>query len=379
MAGRNDLEEVGRRNFDLMTGVESAPRSNRYRNEAAAAGVEVEGPLFTLPGGEARLSVGGGWRRTSLEYSDLLADVIIHEGDNVSRYGYGELSLPLLDQLLLNAAVRYEDYDSFGGTTTPKVGVLWSPTRSFDVRASWGRSFKAPTLTQQYQAQMLYLYPASILGGGGAGAPPDSQSIFFWGGDPDLRPETAETVSVGFVARPDALPGLRLEANWFQIDYTDRVLPPIASVGETLTNPAYAEFRTLNPSIAEINAAFAWAGLPEGTFTGNYTGAPYDPANVFAIVRGSNTNAASDFLQGVDLSARYRLDAWGGSLSLHFSGTWLTEAHRKLSSTSPEIPTAGIAFFPPEFRGRVGANWSHGGFTLTATVDRKSTRLNSSH
>src|SRR3546814_14350406 len=61
-----------------------------------------------------------GWRRTSLEYSDLLADVIIHEGDNVSRYGYGELSLPLLDQLLLNAAVRYEDYDSFGGTTTPK-------------------------------------------------------------------------------------------------------------------------------------------------------------------------------------------------------------------------------------------------------------------
>src|SRR3546814_19360089 len=78
MAGRNDLEEVGRRNFDLITGVESAPRSNRYRNEAAAAGVEVEGPLFTLPGGEARLSVGGGWRRTSLEYSDLLADVIIH-------------------------------------------------------------------------------------------------------------------------------------------------------------------------------------------------------------------------------------------------------------------------------------------------------------
>src|SRR3546814_15432172 len=112
---------------------------------------------------------------------------------------------------------------------------------------------------------------------------------------------------------------------------------------------AYAEFRTLNPSIAEINAAFAWAGLPEGTFTGNYTGAPYDPANVFAIVRGSNTNAASDFLQGVDLSARYRLDAWGGSLSLHFSGTWLTEAHRTLSSTSPEIPTAGIAFFPQEF------------------------------
>src|SRR3546814_5622313 len=65
-----------------------------------------------------------------------------------------------------------------------------------------------------------------MLGGGGAGAPPDSQSIFFWGGDPDLRPETAETVSVGFVARPDALPGLHLEANGFQIDYTDRVLPP---------------------------------------------------------------------------------------------------------------------------------------------------------
>src|SRR3546814_13099391 len=145
---------------------------------------------------------------------------------------------------------------------------------------------------------MLYLYPASILGGGGAGAPPDSQSIFFWGGDPDLRPETAETVSVGFVARPDALPGLRLEANWFQIDYTDRVLPPIASVGETLTNPAYAEFRTLNPSIAAINAAFAWAGLPAGPFTGNSTGAPYDPATAFAIVRGPHPHPASAFFPG---------------------------------------------------------------------------------
>src|SRR3546814_1320261 len=122
-----------------------------------------------------------------------------------------------------------------------------------------------------------------MLGGGGAGAPLDSQGIFFWGGDPDLRPETAETVSVGFLARPDTLPGLRLEANWFQIDYTDRVLPPIAWVGEPLTNPAYAEFRTLNPSIAEINAAFAWCAVPEGAFNGHHTGAPYHPATTFTI------------------------------------------------------------------------------------------------
>jgi outer membrane receptor protein involved in Fe transport len=369
MAGRNDLEAVGRRNFDLITGVESGLSSDRYRNEARAAGAEIEGPLFTLPGGEARLSAGGGWRRTSLERSDLSAGVLIHEGENANRYGYGELSLPLLEQLLLNAAVRYENYDSFGGTTTPKVGVLWSPTKNFDVRTSWGRSFKAPTLTQQYQAQLLYLYPASILGGAGAGAPANSQIVFYWGGDPDLKPETAETISVGFVARPDVLPDLRLEVNWFQIDYTDRVLPPIGSVGDALTNPAYAEFRTLNPSSAEIDAAFAWAGLPQDTFSGNYTGAPYDPANVFAIMRGANTNTASDFLQGVDLSARYRLDAWGGSLSLDFSGTWLTEAHRQLTSTSPETPTAGVAFFPSEFRGRLGATWLHDGFILAAAVN----------
>lgn len=368
MAGRNDLEEAGRRNFDLTTGVESALRSDRFRNEAAAAGAEVEGPLFTLPGGQARLSAGGGWRRTSLEQRDLSGPVII-EGENANRYGYGELSLPLLEQLLLNAAVRYENYDSFGGTTTPKVGVLWSPTRNFDVRTSWGRSFKAPTLAQQYQDQLLYLYPASILGGAGAGAPANSQVVFYWGGDPDLEPETAETISVGFVARPDVLPDLRLEVNWFQIDYTDRVLPPIGSVGDALTNPAYAEFRTLNPSPAEINAAFAWANLPQNTFSGNYTGAPYDPANVFAILRGANTNTASDFLRGVDLSARYRLDAWGGSLSLDFSGTWLTEAHRQLTSTSPETPTAGVAFFPSEFRGRVGANWSHDDLILAAAVN----------
>jgi len=367
--GRNDLEEDGRRNFDLATGVESAARSNRYRNEAAAAGVETEGSLFALPGGEARISVGGGWRRTSLEYGDLLANTVAHEGENTSRYGYGELSLPLLEQFLLNAAVRYEHYDSFGETTTPKLGMLWSPMPELDIRASWGRSFKAPTLTQQYQAQMLYLYPASILGGGGAGAPANSHSIMFWGGDSDLRPETAETISVGFVARPQVLPGFRVEMNWFQIDYTDRVLAPIAAVGEALTSPAYAEFRTLNPSLAEIDAAFVWAGLPQGTFTGNFTGAPYDPANVFAIVRGANTNAASDLLQGVDLSARYSLDALDGTLSLHFNGTWLTKAERRLSSTSAAMPTAGVAFFPPETRGRFMADWSREGLTISGSLN----------
>src|SRR3546814_18176294 len=103
---------------------------------------------------------------------------------------------------------------------------------------------------------MLYLYPASILGGGGAGAPPDSQSIFFWGGDPDLRPETAETVSVGFVARPDALPRLRLEANWFQLESTDRFLPPITSVAEPQSNPPSPEFRTLTQTILTTNTTF---------------------------------------------------------------------------------------------------------------------------
>src|SRR3546814_3091213 len=58
------------------------------------------------------------------------------------------------------AAVRTEDYDTLGRVTTPKLGVLYDPSPDFTLKASWGKSFKGPTLNQRGTDQYGILYTA---------------------------------------------------------------------------------------------------------------------------------------------------------------------------------------------------------------------------
>ena len=48
-----------------------------------------------------------------------------------------------------------------GKVTTPKVGLIYEPGAALTLKASWGRSFKAPTLYQQYVGYETYLLNAA--------------------------------------------------------------------------------------------------------------------------------------------------------------------------------------------------------------------------
>src|SRR3546814_8686180 len=123
-------------------------------------------PYTTLFRSDARLAVGAGYRTNGLLERNYLRGTINVEGDESSRFAYAELSLPLIgpgsnavaaERLMLTAAVRSEDYDSFGSVTTPKLGLIYSPSTDFTLKASWGRSFKAPTLFQRFSSKNAYL------------------------------------------------------------------------------------------------------------------------------------------------------------------------------------------------------------------------------
>ncbi|MEQ8179727.1 MAG: TonB-dependent receptor [Amphiplicatus sp.] len=378
--GRNEAV-LAQPSFSVATGEQLSNSVSESFNGAKAAGLEAEGPVFTLPGGESRVSIGGGWRESSFDRRvvNVLTGSVSSELDaeESSYYVYGEANLPLVsedqniplvERFTLNAALRYENYDSFGSATTPKIGALWRLAPGFDLKASWGRSFKVPTLFQRHLATSLTLRPAAQHGA--VGAPADAQVIFFSsGGSPNLTPETAEIITAGFVAAPAFLPDFTLEFGWFDIDYANRVERPISVFTQALSDPIFAEFVILNPTVDEQNATFAASGLPVGTFTFNQAGAPYDPAKAIAIIDNRFTNVSSQSVQGVDLTARYRTDLRGGDLSLSVNGNWITEATRKLTDLAPVEPTAGVNFWPADFKGRLGAGWSRDGFTLNASLN----------
>lgn len=335
-----------------------------YCNDLTSWEAGAEGPLFSLPGGRARLAVGAGYRTTGFALKQRLWDMVAVDGSESSRFGYAELSLPFagphngnpwVRRLELNLAARSERYDSFGGVTTPKIGLIYGPTPDLTVKAAWGRSFKAPTLFQRYWSQQALLRPAAEFGG------PDSPAavLMIGGGNPALEPERATTRSASLVLHPEAMPALDAELTWFDIDYTDRVVQPITDLNMALENPAYAEFITQSPTSKEQQDL-----LDSADIFYNLTGLPYDPAQVIAIMYSRYANVARQRIRGFDLSASYWLHFDTGRLALQGSASWL-DSSQQSTPGSEVYDLSGVLFGPARSRARAGAVWNSGGWTVS--------------
>jgi outer membrane receptor protein involved in Fe transport len=340
-----------------------------YRNKSLTYEIGAEGPLFTLPGGEARLATGAGYRYNDFLY--LIGNTSGGDGDESSRFAYAELNLPLIgpeqdiggiERLALTGAVRTEDGD-YGRVTTPKLGVVYSPSADFSLKASWGKSFKAPTLDQRYFVTNAIYYTAATFGG--TDYPADATVLGLSGGNPDLRPERARTWSASLAFHPEALPQLDTELTWFDIDYTQRVVQPIVNT-DVLGNPIYADFVDYDPSKVAQTMALANAK----NFY-NYVGKPYDASKVVAIIDDRFTNASRQRIKGIDLSGSYRADLNMGQLTFRGSVSWLDSTQALTAAQSPS-DLSGTLFNPARVNGRIGAVWQQGGFTASLFGNYKS-------
>src|SRR3546814_12157113 len=77
------------------------------------------------------------------------------------------MSIRGVDRLNVSGAVRYEDYPGIGDVATPKFGLIYAPNTTFEIKASWGTSFRAPSLRQEYQPKGVILFRPGTLGGSG--------------------------------------------------------------------------------------------------------------------------------------------------------------------------------------------------------------------
>lgn len=365
-----DNSDVSNTVVTRVTGI-SAPSRTIYRNRSRVYEAGAEGPLFSLISGEARLAVGMGYRSNALLYGNPVSGSMQVDGGVSSRFAYAELNLPLIApeqdvsgvrRLALTGAVRSEDYNSFGGVTTPKLGVLYSPGTDFTLKASWGKSFKVPTLAQQYLTRNAYLFPAAALGG--TGYAPSATVLYLTGGNPDLNPERARTWSASLAFHPEHMEGLEAELTWFNVDYTDRVVTPLVPA-QALSNPAFAQFIINAPSAAEQ------AEMLRNFHFYNVTGMAYDPSSVVAIAPNLNTNAARQRAKGLDASASYRFDLAVGRLTMRGSASWL-HSTRQNSLGQPTYDLAGTLFYPARFNGRIGAVWQRDHFTASLFGNYKS-------
>jgi iron complex outermembrane recepter protein len=354
---------------DNKTGAFQAMTANCLCNIVQSAELSAEGPLLRLPAGTLRLALGGGYRKTDLTSRDLVTGRASH-ADRKSVYGYGEvfaplvgpdMAIPAIDRLSATGALRYEHYADLGGVTTPKLGLLYSPVQGVDLKASWGKSFKAPLLQDEYLQAYAYLYPLFAVGG--SRFPATGTALLAIGSRGRLKPERATSWSVTADLRAPSAPAFHALASYFHVDYRDRVITPV-SIQSALSSPLYSFFVTYQPSVADQQAVIARssAGLI------NFSGQAYDPGRVVALIDNYVTNVASQRIQGVDVQADYRQALGRGEISLTAQASYLDSRQRN-APNAPWNGLAGTVFNPPHVRARAGFIWKNDRVTGSAFLN----------
>jgi len=364
----------------VMTAIGSGFQHSRGVSRVETLSTQADGTLFQAPAGPVRLAVGGQLRaehlrQTGSTYSSSVTPFAVDPVEVERTVGAlfieGQATLfgpenrrPGLERLELTAAARWEHYSDFGSTVNPKVGLLWSPVDDLNLRATFGRSFRAPGLRELHDAAANG--PTNLNFGGAR-----VLTLFLSGGNPDLRPETADSWTVGADWGPSQFPGLRVSFSWFDVRYRNRIDAPVANVlGTALTDPTVATFvRRLDPNnAADLAAITALLASPAtSTAQGSFPATSYG-----AIVDGRYVNTGALEVEGVDLTATYVFQAAGGQLTLGANASDLLRYDQAVTPTSPVLSRLAMVGFPARLRGRLTADWTRDAFTLSAAVNHTS-------
>jgi outer membrane receptor protein involved in Fe transport len=307
------------------------------------------------------LNVGAEYRKESLDFK---VDEEFRTGDLAGGGGpvppvsgqfdvrelFGEIQIPIvehnfIDEFKIGAGYRFSNYHVGGNsfnTDTYKIEADLAPIRDVRFRASYNRAVRAPNIVELFAPQAIGLSgtvdpcagPAvggltnGTPGGPAAGQPgftaaqcaltgvtagqfgniapnPANQYQGLFGGNPNLKPETADTWTAGVIVQPRFIPGLALTADYFHI----KVKEVIGSLGfdQIISGclggtPALCQFVHRAPGTGSL-----WLGQ-----------------NGFVVLTNVNTLGTGLKTSGWDFNGTYTRRLGGlGTASVAFVGTLL--------------------------------------------------------
>ena len=249
---------------------------------------------------------------------------------------YTEVRAPLIegmqfaDLLSVNASYRNSDYNKPSAkTNTYGVGIEWAPVKEIRFRGSYQQAVRAPNLIELYTASGLGLYdgadPCEGVGAfGSATGPTETQAncarsglpaslygnvlpnattqyVGLFGGNPNLKPETAKSNTLGVVFTPTKNLSVTLDYFDIKVDKTIGIVPPTTTLTNCLATGVSAYCNAIKRS------AF---------------GTLYSQSDSFVLA--NNVNIGTTKTSGVDVGFNYtqKIGAYG-SLTGNFVGTYL--------------------------------------------------------
>lgn len=280
---------------------------------------------------------------------------LLQEGSrNVSAF-YSELNVPLLKNLDVTAAVRYDKYSDFGHTTNPKFSFTYRPVNALMFRGSYSKGFRAPSL-YELNAANTFTNSANTLddpincpGGNpipGKSAPANCEQQFqvMNGGNKALSPERSKNGTVGVMWEP--INNLSLSADWWTIRLTQQIgnLQDYDVLGDPVT------FASSYHRNASGDLAVDGSQCPNPVTCG------------YIDLRTQNLGDLNT--NGVDLSAAYRIRSKDyGNFTFNYNGTWVHKYEYQNFQTDVMHQNVGVySGNGPIFRWQntLNMNWAKG-------------------
>lgn len=354
--------------------------------------------VVPLPAGPLSVALGTEWRKA---YDESNPDPAQQSGDAIGQDPFyptsggievfelfGETRLPLLSQdsaigrVTANGALRYSHYNLTGAANvwTWLGGLEWSPVPGLELRGQLQHAVRAPNIGELFSGQysdspsaqdtcalataatnpvvrdlcIATGVPENMVGK--AALQPTSRLDVLYGSNPDLKPESSNTLSFGVTLQPAALPEFTLKVDYFNIEVKDAIAPLGSSV---------AGIFDLCYNVLQDAGSAACQAIRRDPEDGSI-GSPYS-------VEAFNTNIGKIATSGIDFQLGWAHDLAGGEVSLDLRGTWLHSYDVTPQQDLPEEVNHCAGTFGalcgyevrPKFKTVTRIGWNSGAFAAT--------------
>ncbi len=322
--------------------VEAASYSPFERAQSTQKNIQanITGMAFEMPEGDAMFAFGAEYTEQDYETE---SDTETQNGSVLTTGGssgagerdfwatYAEISVPVLDELTVAAALRYDHYSDFGGNLSPQVTVEYRPVDELLIRGAWSSVFRAPDMHRVYGdatngfTQVIDYKQCQAMGGQ-PGIKTGNETLdeicnelhidTTTGANKELEAETGYTANIGAVWGGDSL-----EAS---VDLWEWKLDDMVS--DISASTAAQEYDTYEDMITR------------------------DASGTITHINTVAQNLAYQKVRGIDLTAGYSWDFNDmGELRVNFNGTYILLSEGQLNPTSDvddDIEDGGL----PQYR-----------------------------
>jgi iron complex outermembrane receptor protein len=332
---------------EVLAGVLGPPDIEILATDATQLTGVASGGLFEAPAGKAELIVGTEWRKEAVQFDSLFG---VFEREIAG--GFAELEIPLLPEsmqlpaarkLTLSLAGRFDRYSDFGEIFSPQYGLVWRPTRDVAIRATYGRSFRPPSLYELYQPDVsgttLVVDPRRN---------ESYSALQLAGGAPELEATRGQSFAAGIEFTPEAITGLKLSGSYWRVMMSDRVaaLNPVFAV----THESQFADRVLR---AEPTAEELAAGRPGRILQ----------------IDVSRLNLGHLTTNGIDVGAKYEFEVAAGHFVADLKATWIDKYESLDLPGEPPVDRVNVANSLgtiTRWRAITSLDWQRGPLNATA-------------